>query len=391
MSYYDDDDDDKKRVKKAKHVFRDDSGASTSRVVRQPSLTPLSSGRFGSYSDGSLKEEINQVASGSRANIRGDLAKPPYFIYGNVVDITRDTWGQLSGFLFSVQPEFVNTQLFSALARKEGYIHNLPTERRRIPKSPMTVQDALTFTRPFWPSWDKRKHIYGVTSEMAGVEQICWELERMVRDSRGILSEEKEKQIMHQCKIANLIWNGQGRLSSLQPHQLERILGYPADHTNLHDLNPQDRIAAMTCAFQTATVAHLLSVLKDMYPDGLRVLSIFSGIGGAEVALHRLGIRLNCVVSVEESEVNRKVLKRWWVKTEQAGKLKQLPSITKLTTYLLEDLVEEFGGFDLVVGGNYSSCRGGTTTSATMGMDSSQFHEYVRVVKRVRSMHGLVV
>ncbi|CAM0958190.1 unnamed protein product [Alopecurus aequalis] len=329
LSYYDDDDDDddKKRVKKAKHLFRDDDiGASTSRVVRQPSLTPWSSSRFGSCSDGSLKEEVHEVASASRSNIRGDLAKPPYFLYGNVADISRDTWDQLSGFLFSVQPEFLNAQSFSALSREEGYIHNLPREKRRVPKSKMTNQDRV----------------------------------------------------------------GQGRLSTMQPHQLERLLGYPTDHTNLHDLNPHNRIAAMTYAFQVHTIAYILSVLIDKYPDGLRVLSINSGVGGAEVALNRLGIRLKCVVSVEESEVNRKVLKRWWAKTEQTGKLKQLPNTMKLNTFLLEDLMDEFGGFDLVVGGTYSSCRGGTV-SATMGMDYAQFHEYLRVVKRVRSMHGLVV
>ncbi|KAM0902888.1 hypothetical protein ACQ4PT_019016 [Festuca glaucescens] len=388
LSYYDDDDD-KKRVKKAKHVLGDDRGASTSRVVRQPSLTPWSSDRFGSYGDGSMKEEVHEVASASRANIRGDLAKPPYFLYGNVIDITKDTWHKLSGFLLCVHPEIVNTQLFSALSRKEGYIHNLPTERRRVLKSPGTIEEALSFTRKFWPSWDKRKKIYGVNLELAGIEKICGELERMIRDSRGNLSEEKQARIIHQCKMANLIWTGQDRLSPLQPDQLERILGYPSNHTSLPNLNPQDRIAAMTYAFQTDTIAHLLSVLKNMYPDGLRVLSIYSGVGGAEVALHRLGIRLKCVVSVEESDVNRKILKRWWGRTEQAGELKQLDSIKKLKIDLLEELMDKFGGFDFVVGGTYSSCRGGTTVSATMGMDSGQFFEYVRVVQRVRSMHGL--
>jgi len=181
---------------------------------------------------------------------------------------------------------------------------------------------------------------------------------------------------MHQCKMANLIWIGQSRLSPLQPQQLERILGYPSNHTNLFGLNPRDRIAAMTYAFQTDTTAHLLSVLKDVYPDGLRVLSIYSGVGGAEVALHRLGIMLKCVVSVEDSDVNRKILKRWWAKTEHAGELRQVASIKRLTTNVLEGFVHDFGGFDLVIGGNYRSYRGGTTVNATMGMDSGQFYGF---------------
>uniref|UniRef100_A0ACD5ZLW0 Uncharacterized protein n=1 Tax=Avena sativa TaxID=4498 RepID=A0ACD5ZLW0_AVESA len=386
LSYYDDDDDNK-RVKKVKHLFGDDRGASSSRAVN----TPWSNGCDGSFGNGFLKEEFNEMASGPRANPRGNLAKPPYFIYGNVVNITRDTWQQLSGFLFRIQPEIVNSQSFSALSRKEGYIHNLPTERRRVvgPKSPMTIEDAVPFTRQFWPSWDKRKQIAGVTLEVEGVEEICEKLGKMMRDSRGTPSEEKQAQIMHQCKMANLIWIGQNRLSPLHPQQLERILGYPSDHTNLFGLKPRERIATMTYAFQTDTIAHLLSVLKDMYPGGLKVLSIYSGVGGAEVALHRLGIPLKCVVSVEDSEVNRKILKRWWGKTEQAGELRQLPSVKKLTTNVLESYMRDFGGFDLVVGGSYKSYGGGTTVSATMGMDSSQFYEYSRVVKIVRGMHGL--
>lgn len=388
LNYYDDDDDNI-RVKKAKHIFRDDRGASSSHAVNQP--TPWLSGGGGSAGDGYLKEEDYEMTSGPRANVRGDLAKPPFFLYGNVVNITKDTWSLLSNFLFGVQPEFINSQLFSALMRREGYLHNLPTERRHVvvPKSPMTIEDAVPSTRHYWPTWDTRKHIGSVNSEVAGVEQLCEMLGKTIKDSRGFLSEEKRAQILHQCKMANLIWVSQDRLGPLQPIQMERILGYPSNHTNLFGLNPPDRIAAMKYAFQTDTIAYVLSVLKDIYPDGLRVLSIYSGVGGAEVALHRLGIPLKCVVSIEESDVNRKILKRWWAKTEQSGVLRQLPGIWKLKTNVLEDLFKEFGGFDLVVGGNYSSYRGGTTVNATMGMDSNKYFEYVRVLQRVRSMQAL--
>ncbi|VAI13094.1 unnamed protein product [Triticum turgidum subsp. durum] len=385
LNYYDDDDDNK-RVKKAKHIFRDDRGASSSHAVNQP--TPWLSGGVGSAGDGYLKEEDYEMTSGPRANVRGDLAKPPFFLYGNVVNITKDAWSEISGFLSGVQPEFINSQLFSALMRREGYLHNLPTERRHVvvPKSPMTIEDAVPSARHYWPTWDTRKHIGSVTSEVAGIEQLCEMLGKTIKDSRGFLSEEKRAQILHQCKMANLIWIGQDRLGPLQPNQMERILGYPSNHTNLFGLNPPDRIGAMKYAFQTDTIAYLLSVLKDIYPDGLRVLSIYSGVGGAEIALHRLGIPLKCVVSVEESDVNRKILKRWWAKTEQSGVLRQLNGIWKLKTDALEDLFKEFGGFDLVVGGNYSSYRGGTTVNATMGMDSGKYFEYVRVLQRVRSM-----
>ena len=89
---------------------------------------------------------------------------------------------------------------------------------------------------------------------------------------------------------------------------------------------------------QTDTLSYFLSVLKGMCLDGIGVLSIYSGIGGAEVTLHRLGIPLKCVISVEESEVNRKILRGWWSKTEQTGMLRQYAGIWKLKTHVIEDL-----------------------------------------------------
>ncbi|EEE62229.1 hypothetical protein OsJ_17016 [Oryza sativa Japonica Group] len=239
-----------------------------------------------------------------------------------------------------------------------------------------------------WPSWDTRKQLNSVATEVAGIEQLCERLGKMVRDSGGYLSQEKKTHIMHQCKLANLIWVGPDRLSPLDPQQVERILGYPRKHTNLFGLNPQDRIEAMRYSFQTDTLGYLLSVLKDLYPDGLRVLSIYSGIGGAAIALHRLGIPLQCVVSVDQSDTNRKILRRWWSNTEQKGQLRQINTIWKLKINVLEDLVKEFGGFDIIIGGNFSSCKGGTTVNSSMGMDSNQFFEYVRVVQRVKHIMG---
>lgn len=77
------------------------------------------------------------------------------------------------------------------------------------------------------------------------------------------------------------------------------------------------------------TVAYHLSVLKPMFPNSMSVLSLFSGIGGAEVALHRLGIRMKTVVSVEKSELNRTVLKTWWDQT-QSGHLIEIADVQTL-------------------------------------------------------------
>ncbi|KAM3272041.1 hypothetical protein ACQJBY_042314 [Aegilops geniculata] len=192
LNYYDDDDDNK-RVKKAKHIFKDDRGASSSHAVNQP--TPWLSGGVGSAVDGYLKEEDYEMTSGPRANVRGDLAKPPFFLYGNVVNITKDAWSEISGFLSGVQPEFINSQLFSALMRREGYLHNLPTERRHVvvPKSPMTIEDAVPSARHYWPTWDTRKHIGSVTSEVAGIEQLCEMLGKTIKIHEDFFQKKNER------------------------------------------------------------------------------------------------------------------------------------------------------------------------------------------------------
>ena len=51
--------------------------------------------------------------------------------------------------------------------------------------------------------------------------------------------------------------------------------------------------------------------MKPLYPKGMKVLSLFPRIRGAEVALHKVGIKLNVVVSVEIEEGARRCLQTW--------------------------------------------------------------------------------
>ena len=39
--------------------------------------------------------------------------------------------------------------------------------------------------------------------------------------------------------------------------------------------------------------------MRARFPNGVNVLSLFTGIAGGEVALHKLGIHMRSVVSVE--------------------------------------------------------------------------------------------
>ena len=141
--------------------------------------------------------------------------------------------------------------------------------------------------------------------------------------------------------------------------------------------------------FQVDTVAYHFSVLKDLYPRGINLLSLFSGLGGAEVALHRLGIPLKTVVSVEKSEVNRNILRSWWEQTNQKGILIDLEDVQHLDGDRLEELMNRYGGFDLVVGGSPCNNLAGSNRVSRDGLDgkeSSLFFDYVRILDLVKCM-----
>ncbi|XP_057959036.1 probable inactive DNA (cytosine-5)-methyltransferase DRM3 isoform X2 [Malania oleifera] len=320
-------------------------------------------------------------------------AKPPYFIYGNVVNVSSSSWAKISQFLHVREPEFVNTQFFSALSRKEGYVHNLPTESRFhiLPKPPMTIEDAIPHTKKWWPSWDTRKQLNCLTSETTGISQLCDRLGRILTDSRGLLSIEKQKDILHHCWKWNLVWVGQYKLTPIEPEHLECILGYPLHHTRGPEFSFMERLESLKHCFQTDTLGYHLSVLKPIFPGGLAILSLFSGIGGAEVSLHRLGIHLRGVVSVETSEAKRRILQRWWHNSGQTGELVQIEDVHRLSTSKLESFMKKFGGFDLIVCQNpcTSSSKGSkmaVDSDTLAGFDFTLFCEFVRVLQGVRSI-----
>lgn len=134
-------------------------------------------------------------------------------------------------------------------------------------------------------------------------------------------------------------------------------------------------------------MAYHLSVLKDMFPGGINLLSLFSGIGGAEVALHRLGIPLKNVVSVEKSEVNRNVVRSWWDQTNQRGTLIDLDDVQQLNGDRLEQMIGTFGGFDLIVGGSPCNNLAGSNRVSRDGLDgkeSALFYDYFRILDLVK-------
>uniref|UniRef100_A0A1D1Z3A0 DNA (cytosine-5-)-methyltransferase n=1 Tax=Anthurium amnicola TaxID=1678845 RepID=A0A1D1Z3A0_9ARAE len=392
--------------KKAKHIFACDKitsygnkrkDATTVTSKEHPHVTPLSYKGIRSLSSGShkFKKPAHHTTS---QNVHDVLPKSPFFFYGNVVDVSQETWTRMSQFLFEIEPEYVNTQFSSVFMRREGYFHNLPRDNRFhiLPKPSMTIEDALPHTKRWWPSWDTRKQFSCISLDNAGVLHICDRLEKMLNDAQGIITKEQQMDVLHQCKTSNLIWVGPHKLSPLALDQIESILGYPVQHTQIQGLMPNARLRELKCCFQTDTLGYHISVLKKMYPSGLRVLSVFSGIGGAEVALYRLGIHLKCVVSIEASQVNQKILEKWWHSTGQSGQLRQIEGIERLSSQKIETLIEEFGGFDIVIGGSPCTCApvsGRSVLDLNPGsgrsvLDLNLFYEFVRVFQRVRSIMG---
>ncbi|OMO51361.1 hypothetical protein COLO4_37707 [Corchorus olitorius] len=81
------------------------------------------------------------------------------------------------------------------------------------------------------------------------------------------------------------------KVTPLEPEEMEMIQEFPKNHTR-GGTTRLDRYKAFGNSFQVDRVAYHPSVLKKEFPYGINVYSLFSGIKGAEVALHRLEIPL---------------------------------------------------------------------------------------------------
>uniref|UniRef100_A0A803L0L9 DNA (cytosine-5-)-methyltransferase n=1 Tax=Chenopodium quinoa TaxID=63459 RepID=A0A803L0L9_CHEQI len=309
---------------------------------------------------------------------------PPFFFYENVACTPKGVWEQISRFLYDIEPEFVDSIHFSAAARKRGYIHNLPITNRQplLPIPPKTIHEAIPEAKKWWPSWDKRTKLNCLLT-CIGSAQLTERIRKRVES--GEPSETDKKFVIEQCKKWNLVWVGKNRVAVLEPEDMEMLLGFPRFYTR--GVCRTDRYKTLGNSFQIDTVAYQLSVLKPMYPSGMNVLSLFSGIGGAEIALYRLGIPLKNVVSVEISNVSREILRQWWSETEQEGRLIHVDDVQTIDNEMMDQWIEELNGFDLVIGGSpCNNLAGGNrrTRDGLQGEHSSLFYHYYRILEYVR-------
>ncbi|XP_074332111.1 DNA (cytosine-5)-methyltransferase DRM2-like [Apium graveolens] len=167
-------------------------------------------------------------------------------------------------------------------------------DRLQIPPiPPSTIQEALPSTKEWWPQWDDRTKLNCIVTRHASASDVQ-RINEELRNSGPDHPKNIRENVIRECKKRNLVWLGKNTVDFLQPVQIVAIMGFPEGHTRVACKTTQYK--CLGNAFQVDTVAYHLSVLKKLFPKGIRVLSLFSGIGGAEVALHRLGIPLNFVV-----------------------------------------------------------------------------------------------
>ncbi|XP_028094143.1 DNA (cytosine-5)-methyltransferase DRM2-like isoform X1 [Camellia sinensis] len=317
---------------------------------------------------------------------------PPYFYYENVALAPKGVWDTIKRFLYDVEPEFVDSKYFCAAARKRGYVHNLPIDNRfpLLPLPPLTIHEALPLTRKWWPSWDTRTKL-NCLQTCIGSAKLTDRIRKALEDWDGEPPLRVQKYVLDECRKWNLVWVGRNKLAPLEADEVEMLLGFPRNHTRGGGISRTDRYKSLGNSFQIDTVAYHLSVLKDLYPGGINLLSLFSGIGGAEVSLHRLGIPLKTVVSVEISEVNRNIVRGWWEQTNQKGNLIDFTDVQQLDGDRIEQLIHSVGGFDLVIGGSPCNNLAGSNRhhrDGLEGKESALFYDYFRILDLVKCIMG---
>lgn len=97
---------------------------------------------------------------------------------------------------------------------------------------------------------------------------------------------------------------------------------------------------------------------------------------------------MKVVVSVEISEVNQNILRSFWEQTNQEGTLKEISDVRELDTKKIEELMDTYGGFDLVIGGSPCNNLAGGNRRSRNGLEgehSQLFYDYCRILKDVRN------
>ncbi|WOG82358.1 hypothetical protein DCAR_0101522 [Daucus carota subsp. sativus] len=141
-------------------------------------------------------------------------------------------------------------------------------------------QEALPWAKYWWQKWDKRTKFNWIVMNNGWPNDID-NIAKVLNNSGFAPPEHIRKDVLRRCKRYNYVWVGKNKVTRLEPHEIEYVMGYPDDHTSV--LNTTYRHKCLKNVFQVNTVAYHLSVLKNLFPDGIKVLSLFFGIGRAQV------------------------------------------------------------------------------------------------------------
>ncbi|KAJ8490593.1 hypothetical protein OPV22_012314 [Ensete ventricosum] len=254
---------------------------------------------------------------------------PPYFYYENVALAPKGVWETMSRFLYDIKPEFVDSKYFCAAARKRGYIHNLPIHDR-FPVLPIPPRTIHEVFTATKKWWP---------SWDPRKQFIC--LLTCITSSR--LTERIRRELVQYDDPP-------------PPPQVRRFVLNECRKWNL--------------------------IWVGQHKEGQKWL-----------ALHRLGMRMKVVVSVEISKVKRDILRSWWQETNQSGMLIEFVDVQELLNpHKMEHLVNRFGGFDLVIGGSPCNNLTGSNRYTRIGLDGAHsslfFFHYWRILDLLKCLMG---
>ncbi|KAE8655849.1 DNA (Cytosine-5)-methyltransferase DRM1/2 isoform 2 [Hibiscus syriacus] len=112
----------------------------------------------------------------------------------------------------------------------------------------------------------------GVWTEMSQSAKLTERIRKALEAYDDEPPSSVQKYVLDECQKWNLVWVGRNKVVSLEPDEVEILLGFPKNHTRGGGSS------------------------RDMFPGGINVMSLFSRIGGAEVVLYRLNIPLKANV-----------------------------------------------------------------------------------------------
>ncbi|XP_047056317.1 DNA (cytosine-5)-methyltransferase DRM2-like [Lolium rigidum] len=177
---------------------------------------------------------------------------PPYFYFENVACALRGVWDEMSRSLYNIEPEYVDSKYFCVASRKRGYIHNLPIAGRfpLLPIQSRTIKDAFPRTTEWWPQWDKRERLNCIQTVMAPATASKF-VRKVLTDCDGIPSKFDQKKILDKCRQWNLIWVGPKTVATLDPDEVELLMGFPKYHTR--SFTNTERYKSLGNSFQKST------------------------------------------------------------------------------------------------------------------------------------------